>query len=573
MPKRKIDPATGKPQLTAREQRVIDEYIKNGGNGAQAAAAAGYTGARPDQAAYRVLNRPEVQRRIRERIAQSRVSADEIIGTLVSIMYGRPGDLYDESGEFSILVAKKNGADHLLKSISGTTRTIEATKTRPAQVVKSYRAQIHSPVQAATALSRILGINAKTLSHSPAHRPLTLGYRPQPTDFAEAIAVDFKVCTWLEDLIDKQMAEQGLSRDAVAEQLLQVRPEIAKYLRGLPEPGPLTPDPCPEEAIGQALDFILGLAANPDASPDNHLVLETYLQIQALMDEWDNGSVTSEAARDAITRINARLSDQQRQDLHRLQVQMLIHHNITEGHLSAENIAAIHQQAAELADLQSTPSPEFVDQCIAEHPLGLETRDSSSNVQTCQCANLPTLLAQDSGATTGSVEKTQLLSPFSSEPLEQQAALPSSAGQAAQDSGLQTLDSSSNVQTCERANVLTPAEAKYACIDRGYIFGCDNRYIDVIRNIMKNETLTDAQAIQEMRRERHRSQWKWDKLIEPCIADYAKMHPRLAGYTIPPLPPPLGALERYFRPQPQPPQPPGDGPIPESRKPRELRGS
>ena len=94
MPKRRIDPKTGKPQLTAREQRVIDEYISNGGNGAQAAAAAGYSGARPDQAAYRVLNRPEVQRRIRERIAQSRVCADEIIGTLVSIMYGRPGDLY-----------------------------------------------------------------------------------------------------------------------------------------------------------------------------------------------------------------------------------------------------------------------------------------------------------------------------------------------------------------------------------------------------------------------------------------------------------------------------------------------
>jgi hypothetical protein len=325
MPKRKIDPATGKPQLTDREQRVIDEYIKNGGNGAQAAAAAGYAGARPDQAAYRVLNRPEVQRRIRERIAQSRVSADEIIGTLVSIMYGRPGDLYDESGEFSILVAKQNGADHLLKSISGTTRTIEATKTRPAQIVRSYRAQIHSPVQAATALARIPGINPKTLSQSPGHRPLTLGYRPDSTDFAEALATDFKVATWLEDLIDKQMAEQGLSREAVTEQLLQIRPEIAKYLRELPDPRPLATDHCPEKEIGQALDFIIGLATNPDASPDNHLVLETYLQIHALMDEWDNGAVTSEAARDAITRINARLSDQQRQDLHRLQVQMLIH--------------------------------------------------------------------------------------------------------------------------------------------------------------------------------------------------------------------------------------------------------
>jgi hypothetical protein len=93
---------------------------------------------------------------------------------------------------------------------------------------------------------------------------------------------------------------------------------------------------------------------------------------------------------------------------------------------------------------------------------------------------------------------------------------------------------------------------------------------------MKNETLTAAQAIEEMRRERHRSPWKWDGLIESCIADYAKMHPRLAGYTIPPLPPPLGALERYYRPQPQPAPPDGERsshPIPGSQKPRELRGS
>ena len=95
MPKRRIDPTTGEPRLTNREERLVDEYISNGGNGTQAASAAGYSGARPDQAAYRVLNR-----------------------------------------------------------------------------------QIYSPLQAAAALARILGINPKTLSRSPGHRPLTLGYRP-----------------------------------------------------------------------------------------------------------------------------------------------------------------------------------------------------------------------------------------------------------------------------------------------------------------------------------------------------------------------------------------------------------
>ena len=33
MPKRKIDPATGEPELTYREQRLVDQFVKNGGNG------------------------------------------------------------------------------------------------------------------------------------------------------------------------------------------------------------------------------------------------------------------------------------------------------------------------------------------------------------------------------------------------------------------------------------------------------------------------------------------------------------------------------------------------------------
>ena len=62
---------------------------------AQAAQSAGYSAARADQSAYQVLHRPEVQRQIRERIAESRVSADEIIGTLASFMRGSLGGFFD----------------------------------------------------------------------------------------------------------------------------------------------------------------------------------------------------------------------------------------------------------------------------------------------------------------------------------------------------------------------------------------------------------------------------------------------------------------------------------------------
>src|SRR5215469_9003579 len=158
MGQRKIDPATGQPCLTDREQRLIDEYVKNGGNGTQAAASAGYSAARADQSAYQVLRRPEVQRHIRERIAESRVSTDEIVGTLASHMRGNLAAFFDQSGEFSLHLANEKGIGHLLKSISSTTRRIEATADKPAQIVNTYRAQLHSPLQAASILARVLGI-------------------------------------------------------------------------------------------------------------------------------------------------------------------------------------------------------------------------------------------------------------------------------------------------------------------------------------------------------------------------------------------------------------------------------
>jgi len=268
---------------------------------------------------------------------------------------------------------------------------------------------------------------------------------------------------------------------------------------------------------------------------------------------------------------------------------MLIHHNITEGGLSAEDIEAIHEQAAELADLQGAPSPDFVDQCIADHLADLQSAPSPPNLQPATCNLQPDPAVQDSRATKGSVEKTQLLSPFSSEPLEQQASLPSSAGQPAptQDSRLATRDTpstqNSRLETrdtpstqdsgLETRDSQAEFEAKYSCITRPYMIHHPHRYIDVIRDIMESEALTDAQAIEEMRRERRRNQWKWDELIESCIADYAKMHPRLAGYTIPPLPRPLEGLERYYRPQPQPPGDVSTHPSPSPKSPGDLRGS
>jgi len=312
MGKRKVDPNTGESRLTHREERLVDELIKNGGNGARAAAAAGYGTARADQSAYQVLQRPEVQARIRQRIAESRVSADEIIGTLVSFLRGTLADFLDESGNFSIEVAKERGVDHLLKSISTTTREIQATKTAPAQTVRTCRGQLYSPIQAAITLARILGID-----RNGGRRSRTRASCSDQADFQSVLAADFKVGTWLEDLIQQQMSEQDLPRDAVVESLLRVRPEIAKYLSQLPDPHMSAGANGITGAArrGIILDFIAVLAADPQASPGSDPVAESALLIQTLNNALNIGAITLESFQLAIDRIMLRLSDEQQ---HRL---------------------------------------------------------------------------------------------------------------------------------------------------------------------------------------------------------------------------------------------------------------
>src|SRR5262249_9618761 len=79
MPRRKIDRETGEPALTYRENRMVDQFVTNGGNATRAAVDAGYSPKRASQAAWNVLNRPNVQERIRARVSQAQINPDEVI--------------------------------------------------------------------------------------------------------------------------------------------------------------------------------------------------------------------------------------------------------------------------------------------------------------------------------------------------------------------------------------------------------------------------------------------------------------------------------------------------------------
>jgi hypothetical protein len=137
---------------------------------------------------------------------------------------------------------------------------------------------------------------------------------------------------------------------------------MVKYIQELSEPDHSTDDqsqPPLEERLGATMDFIIGLASNPDASPGRDPVTEAAGQIEALTRLSNSGAITAEKFRDAVNRINSRLSEAQQQDLQRrLQLKIFALDNLTE----------LETAASRPADPSPpSPTPDSV----------LKTRDSS----------------------------------------------------------------------------------------------------------------------------------------------------------------------------------------------------
>src|SRR5262249_33677103 len=278
----------------------------------------------------------------------------------------------------------------------------KATSTAPAQVVRTCRGQLHSPVQAASVLARVFQL---TGPHAY--------FRPGKTDhrsLASDLAADFKVGAWLEDLIQQQMREQDLPRDAVVESLIHLRPEIAKYLRELPGPqNQSAPISLPDATrrTDTILDFIATLATDPEASADNNPVAEAAHQIEAAAEMLDTGAITREAFGEAFGRIHSRLSEPERHDLrHHFQVKSIILHDITNQ--PSPNEASPHDPPpppppppnphpppppARTPPPPPKPKPPDSSPTLqppTSNPQPTSTPASSSTVPTCERVNLPT---------------------------------------------------------------------------------------------------------------------------------------------------------------------------------------
>ena len=76
---------------------------------------------------------------------------------------------------------------------------------------------------------------------------------------------------------------------------------------------------------------------------------------------------------------------------------------------------------------------------------------------------------------------------------------------------------------------LQPATCKYSGISFTTAMGQRHHFVDVIHEIMTDETLTPREAVDAMRHRARRSTWNSSGLIEQCISEYITLDPRFAA--------------------------------------------
>lgn len=111
--------------LTNKQRVFVEEYLRDF-NATQAAIRTGYSPRTANEQGSRLLSYVSIKEAIAERIAQRRMSADEVLDKLSDIARGDMGDFLDVgSMGFSIDLnkAKEAGKLHLLKKVKMRTTT------------------------------------------------------------------------------------------------------------------------------------------------------------------------------------------------------------------------------------------------------------------------------------------------------------------------------------------------------------------------------------------------------------------------------------------------------------------
>jgi phage terminase small subunit len=140
--------------LTNKRELFIEHYISNGYNGKKAAESAGYAkGHGAETEASRLLRNAEIQERVRARVAEAGVQANEVIGVLVSHMRADIADIDPDNP--IVKAAKARGVSHWIKKLV-VKKYYDKSKDA---VVTETVVELHNSQAAAKQLCTIMGLD------------------------------------------------------------------------------------------------------------------------------------------------------------------------------------------------------------------------------------------------------------------------------------------------------------------------------------------------------------------------------------------------------------------------------
>jgi phage terminase small subunit len=203
-PAKKASIARKAKKLTPKRERFVAEVIKNGGNGTQAAIAAGYAKSGAHQEAHRLLRNAEIQERIRLAKERAGITPEVVTGVLAQQLLGDIADFLDGEGRFDYKRARKLRVTGQIQKLKVRKRDLFNSQGETVGVETTHELELYSSQGAAKILVGTMG-----MLKQPA---------VNPEDVARVKAE-----------IDRLVAE-GWSEDEAKEIVVEAEPRAAQWL-------------------------------------------------------------------------------------------------------------------------------------------------------------------------------------------------------------------------------------------------------------------------------------------------------------------------------------------------------
>lgn len=151
-----------KRELSLKQTKWLEAYLRTG-NATEAARQAGYEGSDEVLASigWENLRKLEIKKRVEARLAESQVSANEVIGTLVSQMRADITEILTPGGHLDIEMIRGKSLGHLLRKIK-TRRYVENRGEDDEVEVEITEVELYDAQAAAAQLCKIFGLYAPT---------------------------------------------------------------------------------------------------------------------------------------------------------------------------------------------------------------------------------------------------------------------------------------------------------------------------------------------------------------------------------------------------------------------------